>query len=125
MFTNDRKRPGAQDHVSKEDVLRFADGELDARRTADVRGHFETCWECHTHLMDIQNTIANFVHFYEKLSEQAIPPIAGPRAQLKARLRAQAVELEVKRKRDFRIRMFWLGAATVFILLLAISLLRH
>ncbi|HEY7305119.1 MAG TPA: hypothetical protein VH601_13435 [Bryobacteraceae bacterium] len=125
MFTSDRRRSGRQDHVSEEDVLRFADGELDARRTATIRGHFETCWGCRTRLIDFQNTIANFVHFHEKISEQAIPPIAGPLAQLKARLGVQEVGSGVKRRHDFSARMFSLSAAAVLILLLVITFLRH
>jgi hypothetical protein len=123
MFTSDKRRLGLQEHVSEEDVLRFADGELDAGRATDIRGHFETCWECRTRLIDLQNTIANFVHFHEKLSEQVIPPIAGPLAQLKASLRVQQGRSDVKGTRHFSARMFSFGAVAVLIVLLAVTFL--
>lgn len=125
MFTSGRRRLGPQDHVSYADVLRFADGELNGRRAADIRGHFEICWECRTRLMDVQNTIANFVHLHEKMSEQAIRPIAGPLAQLKARLAAQAGASDVKRRWGLPFRMFSLGAAAISILFLVMIFLPH
>jgi hypothetical protein len=125
VFTSNRKKSGCQDHISDEDVLLFADGELDGRRTAQIRRHFETCWECRTRLLDFQNTVANFVHFNQNLAEQAIPPIAGPLAQLKVRLRTPQVTFSPKPRREFSVRSFSSSVAAVFLVFLFIAFLLH
>jgi hypothetical protein len=72
-------------HPSNDELLLAADGELSSRRCARVRAHLTSCWHCRTRMAEIEATIADFTLAYEA-SHASIPPIAGPRAQLKARL---------------------------------------
>ncbi|HEY7210908.1 MAG TPA: hypothetical protein VH477_11600 [Bryobacteraceae bacterium] len=124
MFTSSRRRLERHNHVSDDDVLRFVDGELEGGRSADIRGHFETCWKCRTRMLDFENTIVHFVHFQQKLSERTIPPITGPLAQLKARLEARVQERRAKPRGVFPFPVLSLSAAAVFVVVLAVIFLQ-
>ena len=87
MRISGKGRLEGRSHVSDEDVLLFADGELGPKRAAEIGQHFEACWECRTRLMDVQNTIGEFIHLQQSRFAGTIPPDDGPLAHLKARLR--------------------------------------
>jgi hypothetical protein len=72
-------------HLSNEELLLAADGELNAARAARVRAHLSACWQCRTRMRDIEAAIAEFTSAY-RLSEDSLPPADGPRALLRARL---------------------------------------
>lgn len=76
-------------HISDQDLLQAADGELSPRRAAEIRAHLEACWTCRSRGAAIEQTIADFVAAYSSDSDAELPPIEGPRALLRARL-AQA-----------------------------------
>ena len=48
-------------HLSDQDLLLSADGELPARRAAQVRAHLAACWDCRARMAQIEETIADFV----------------------------------------------------------------
>jgi hypothetical protein len=73
-------------HPSDEDLLLFADGELPTRRAAHVREHLAACWDCRTRRAGIEETIGEFMRMHHQTLDHKLPPSAGPRAQLKARL---------------------------------------
>jgi len=73
-------------HPSDQDMLLFSDGELKGRRAARVRAHLTACWRCRA--QRIEQTIGDFMAIHRQSSE--LPPIAGPRALLKARLEQSA-----------------------------------
>jgi hypothetical protein len=73
-------------HLSDEDLVLAADGELPARRETQVREHLAACWTCRTRMGEIERAIANFVEMYQADSDAPLPPAAGSRALLKARL---------------------------------------
>ena len=68
-----------------------ADGELSSRRAASVRGHLQSCWSCRTRVKEMEAAIADFIHLDRELDSK-LPPVAGPRALLRARLTALAEE---------------------------------
>jgi len=72
-------------HVSDEELILAADGELPPRRAARIRAHMATCWTCRTRMNEIETTIANLVHIYRD-DPARLPPTSGPRALLRARL---------------------------------------
>jgi anti-sigma factor RsiW len=74
-------------HVSDEELLLSADGELPSKRASAVRRHLETCWECRTRLADFEGAIGDFIHIHHERFEAGIPPSDGPRSLLKATLR--------------------------------------
>jgi hypothetical protein len=61
------------------------DGEVTTRRTSRMRRHLAACWNCRARMAEIEGTIGDFMHAYQE-SEPELPPIAGPRALLKARM---------------------------------------
>lgn len=74
-------------HLSDEELLLSADGELSARQASGVRGHLQTCWECRTRFAEMQNAIGDFIHIYRERPQTEISPIDGPRSLLRAEMR--------------------------------------
>lgn len=75
-----------ENHVSDEELLFLEDGELSPSRSAEIRSHLEACWSCRTRVKEIEDTIVDFVHIHHAEFDSQLPPIAGPRALLNARL---------------------------------------
>ncbi|HTV56903.1 MAG TPA: hypothetical protein VMI06_18570 [Terriglobia bacterium] len=73
-------------HPSDEELLLFADGELSAHRADQVSAHLCACWDCRTRLAEVESTIAGFMQVHRQTFDPQVPPIDGPRAQLRARL---------------------------------------
>ncbi len=63
-----------------------ADGELSARDGRRVQSHLTACWQCRTRKQEIEATIGEFIRLNRSTFDSQIPPAAGPRALLKARL---------------------------------------
>lgn len=82
-----RKNPNlSMRHISDEDLVRSADGELSSQQAAEVDAHLEACWDCRARMEDIQSTITGLVRAHHAEFDAQLPPIAGPRALLQARL---------------------------------------
>ena len=73
-------------HLLDEDLLLFADGECSTRRAGRVRKHLAACWDCRARMAELEGTISEFVRAYHQSLDPQLPPVAGPRALLKARL---------------------------------------
>jgi hypothetical protein len=76
-------------HLSDEDLLLAADGELAARRHAQVRRHLESCWTCRARMAKMEHTIAGVVDCYHSLDVQSTVG-GGREAGLRARLTAES-----------------------------------
>lgn len=72
-------------HISDEDLVRSADGEVSAQRGAEVIAHLEACWECRSRMEEIQSAMTGFVRGH-RAEFGPLPPADGPRALLRARL---------------------------------------
>lgn len=77
MKTNDA-------HIPDLDLLRAADGELDAAAHSAVGQHLEACWSCRARMHKLEAAITDYVDAHQSSVE--IAPAAGPRAMFKARL---------------------------------------
>lgn len=73
-------------HLADQELLAAADGELSTRRAAHVRAHLVSCWHCRARMAEIEGTIAEFVRAHRQAVDPQVPPIAGPRALLRAQL---------------------------------------
>jgi hypothetical protein len=73
-------------HLSDQELLLAADGELQASRAVQVRIHLAACWDCRARLAAIEGTIADFARAHRQTLDPQLPPIDGPRALLKAQL---------------------------------------
>jgi hypothetical protein len=101
-------------HLSDEDLVRSADGELSSRRAAEVAAHLETCWDCRGRMENIQSTLTGFVRAHHADFDAQLPSAAGPRALLRARLTHLASEPQPEWwRRAFPFRFSLSGVATV------------
>src|ERR1022692_664409 len=76
-------------HLSDQDLVQCADGELAAGRAAAVRGHLDACWQCRARLQELESTIGDFVRARAAALDEGTGPAAGPGALLRARLSAE------------------------------------
>jgi predicted anti-sigma-YlaC factor YlaD len=81
-------------HVSDQEMLLAADGELSTHRAAQVHTHLAECWACRARMAEIEGTIADFARAHRQTLDSQFPPVAGPRALLRARLAELASEQE-------------------------------
>ena len=88
-------------HLSDQDLLLAADGELEARRAAQVRAHLAACWNCRARMAEIEGTIADFARAHRQALDPKLPPIDGPRALLRAQLAELAAASDVGLWRRF------------------------
>lgn len=108
-------------HVSDEDLVRSADGELSSRRAAEVAAHLESCWDCRARMEDIQSTVTAFVRSHHAEFDGQLPPVAGPRALLQARLAQFGSEQRVESwKRVLQFRIMLVRVAVVGLPVIAI-----
>jgi hypothetical protein len=82
--------PDKYGHLTDEELLLAADGELNARDAEEARQHLHSCWECRTRTAEMEASIAEFVHLHHAELDVHIPSSEGPRSLLKARM-AEAV----------------------------------
>jgi hypothetical protein len=59
-------------------LLRYCDGELRAKDTAQIARHLEACWDCRTRLDDLKQTIAEYVRYRRDILEPSLPPPPQP-----------------------------------------------
>lgn len=89
------------DHLSDQEMLQAADGELSTRRADQVHSHLAECWACRARMAEIEETIADFARAHRQTLDSQLPPIAGPRALLKAQLAELASKPEANSWRWF------------------------
>jgi hypothetical protein len=77
---------GDNSHLTDQEVILLADGELPWRRMSEAREHLDACWTCRTRLGEMQGTISAFVRLYRDSLDAQLPPVAGPRALLRAQM---------------------------------------
>src|ERR1700722_3430373 len=73
-------------HLSDQELVLAADGELTPRRDAEVRAHLAACWQCRTRLRELEGAIADVVHLHSASLDPRMPSAAPARAMLKAEL---------------------------------------
>jgi anti-sigma factor RsiW len=84
-------------HLSDQELVLAADGELTPRRDAQVRAHLTACWQCRTRLRGLEGAIGDFVHLHSATLDPRVPPAAGARAMLKAQLAEIASQAGTRR----------------------------
>ena len=88
-------------HPTDQELLQSADGELPSRRAAQIRTHLAACWDCRARMAEVEGTIAEFARAHRQTLDSQLPPIAGPRALLRAQLAALAAKPEAGSRRQF------------------------
>jgi hypothetical protein len=99
---------GENVHLSDEELLLCADGELSRHRGAEVRAHLASCWDCRARMAEIEGTIVAFARAYRQDLDPPFPSVDGPLALLKAQL----AELGAKSKAGSWRQFFWLDSVS-------------
>jgi anti-sigma factor RsiW len=73
-------------HLSDQQLLLDVEGELSAHDEKAVRDHLHACWKCRVRRQELEGAIVDFVRVHQRELDTKIPPVAGPRALLKARI---------------------------------------
>ena len=73
-------------HLSDQELVLAADGELSSARAEQVAAHLVECWPCRARKQELELAIADFVRLQRGHLDPLLPPPAGPRALLKAQL---------------------------------------
>src|ERR1700722_5279098 len=103
-------------HISDEELVRSADGELSPQRAAEVDAYLWACWEGRARMEEIQTSIAGFVRAHHAEFDTQLPSSAGPRALLRARL----AELNSESRIEWWGRVFQFGVPRVAFVCLAL-----
>lgn len=111
--------PNQNVHLSEQDLIMAADGELPARRKAEILAHLYACWSCRERMRALESTISEFVRARNDELNGVLPPAAGPRALLRARL-----EQAMLRKAPAHPMRRLAPAAAVFLGVLAMIAIR-
>ncbi len=73
-------------HLSDQELLLAADGELPPSQAEQAAIHLSGCWSCRTRKQEMEEAIAEFVQLHRGSLDPHLPSAAGPRALLKAHL---------------------------------------
>ena len=109
-------------HPSDQELLLLADGELPSSRGAQVREHLAACWTCRARSAEIESVIADFVRVHHGALDPKLPPAAGSRALLKARLAEAAAGAPQPAHLGWFESFFWRRSALAFAILVAIAI---
>ncbi|HEX4486890.1 MAG TPA: hypothetical protein VH088_11515 [Terriglobales bacterium] len=116
-------------HIPDEELLSFADGELESVRQAAAEKHLAACWTCRTRRAEIDGVIAEFVKISNQDLNSRIPSPSGPRTLLKLRLadaaKTQPGYLEQLQAAFSGWRVAYLGGAVFLLMLASLGLWRH
>jgi anti-sigma factor RsiW len=108
------------DHLSDQELVLAADGELNPRRDAQIRAHLAACWQCRTRLRGLEGAIADFVHVQSATLDPQVPPAAGARAMLKAQLAVIAEQAGSRRSWFLTARWPTIAGLAAAVALLAV-----
>src|SRR5262245_29320607 len=84
--------PHEDPHITDQELVLAADGELSKGRISEVQAHLKACWTCRTRMRELEDTIAKFIRAYHDSLDSELPPPSASRALLKARLSQLAAE---------------------------------
>ena len=107
-------------HVSDQELLLAADGELSPARAEEVTSHVAECWTCRVRKGEIEESIRDFVHAYRGNLDPLLPSPVGPRALLKAQLAEMASTPQGWRARWFQGPNLRYAGAAFFVAVLAL-----
>jgi hypothetical protein len=107
----------ADAHLSDRQLLLEVEGELSSRDEKLVRAHVEACWKCRARRQELERAITDFVRVHQRQFDAELPPVAGPRALLKARLAELSATEPEPRSKWFLISRGLASAAAICVVL--------
>jgi hypothetical protein len=106
--------PAQNSHLTDQDLLLAADGELRRDGAMQVTVHLSQCWLCRARKQEIEQAIVGFIRLHRENLDPLLPPTAGPKALLKARLAEMASVSEARGNRWFPV-FDWKHAAAALL----------
>jgi anti-sigma factor RsiW len=91
-----------QQHLTDEQLLSAADGELLAAGAREAQGHLSECAWCRDRADQLLRTGANFAEAHRQVLDRSLPPVSRARAQLQAQLTDASSRNQIRA---------WLGVA--------------
>src|SRR5438034_11843224 len=67
-----------QTHPEDGLLLRYFDGELAARKVRQMDRHLQACWQCRTHIDELQSTVADCVRYRKNVLQAHLPGPPAP-----------------------------------------------
>lgn len=108
-------------HLTDQDLLLSADGELRPDRAMQVALHLSQCWFCRARKQEMEQAIVDFIRLHREHLDPLLPPAAGSRALLKARLAETASVSLSGGKRLLKVFDWKQAAAVLFVAVFATS----
>jgi hypothetical protein len=84
-------------HLTDQELLLDIERAPGGQKEKLIRAHLDECWKCRARRNDLESAITDFVHIYQREFETELPPAAGPRALLRARLAQLSATEPVRR----------------------------
>jgi hypothetical protein len=97
-------------HLTDEELLLDIEKIPSGQEDQPIRAHLDGCWKCRARRKDLENAITDFVHVYQREFETELPPAAGPRALLRAKM-AQLSATEPARRSTWAL--VWRGLTSI------------
>jgi len=60
-------------HLEEDQLLRYADGELPARKAREAKRHLEACWQCRAELKESQDLVNECVRYRKNVLQNYLP----------------------------------------------------
>ena len=71
-------------HPEDDELLSYADNELEGGAVGRVRKHLKECWRCRTQIEDLQTTVTDFMRYREHTLVPNLPSAPAPWKNLRA-----------------------------------------
>jgi hypothetical protein len=103
-----------ESHLTDEELLLAADGELGSKRAAQITDHLSECWLCRARKQTLEQAIVDFIRLHRDHFDPLLPSAAGPRAKLRARL-AEVAGAQERRPKVWPQMFAWRQAAAALV----------
>lgn len=104
-------------HLSDQELVQAADGELSSVRAAKAAAHLAGCWSCRARKQEMEAAVADYVRLHNQSLDPLLPPAAGPRALLKARL----AEITAAPQDRWQVLFSWRYSVAAFALVVLVA----
>ncbi len=111
-------------HISDQQLLLHASGEVAASRHDEIHLHLEACSQCCNRLQELESTLVEFGEVHRNTWDVVLPPVDDRRAELRLRL----AELAEQERHDKSFGLMWTsvvehrGSAAVATIMIAACL---
>jgi anti-sigma factor RsiW len=104
-------------HLSDQELVQALDGELSSVRAAKAAAHLAECWSCRARKQAMEAAVVDYVRLHNRSLDPLLPPAAGPRALLKARM----AEMAAAPQDRWQILFAWRYSAAAFALVVLVA----